>query len=330
MRCYSQEILDKIKEYKKPTKKIFALVEKYEKVAIFAHFSPDFDAFGSQFGLGVYLKNHYPNKNIKIIGQSLTLLNGELYPYMDEVSDSWFEDPFVAIIVDTATLERVSDNRYTKAKALIKIDHHPNVEPYGDICFVDVTSVAVTEMIAVMLLADGRTISRDIATYLFSGIVGDSGRFKYASTTSLTFGIAEVLTSLGVDLSYVYTRLYVQDLDDLRCIGYILNNFKITKNGFAYYVIDDKTLKKLNITADRAKENVNIFSDIRGIKIWASITERVDTNEWRVSIRSAEKPINEFAQKWRGGGHVQASGASLVNREEIDIFVQEMDDYIGS
>lgn len=329
MHIYSKEIELKIKEYKKPTKAIFSLVEKYDKVAIFTHLSPDFDAFGSQFGLGVYLRDHYPEKDIKIIGQSLPLYNGELYPEMDEVKDEWFNDDFLAIIVDTATLDRVSDNRYEKANHLIKIDHHPNVDPYGDICFVDVTSVAVAEMIAVMLLADGRTISKDVASYLFSGIVGDSGRFKYASTTSLTFGIAEILTSLGIDLNYIYNRLYIQNLDDLRCIGYILNNFKITKNGFAYYVMDEATLQALNITAERAKENVNVFADIRGIKVWAAITERTDTNEWRVSIRSAGIPINEFAQKWRGGGHVQASGASLLNREEIDVFVKEMDEYIG-
>ncbi|HOA11149.1 MAG TPA: DHHA1 domain-containing protein, partial [Bacilli bacterium] len=89
------------------------------------------------------------------------------------------------------------------------------------------------------------------------------------------------------------------------------------------------TLQELNITAERAKENVNVFADIRGIKVWAAITERTDTNEWRVSIRSAGIPINEFAQKWRNDGHVQASGASLLNREEIDVFVKEMDEYIG-
>lgn len=330
MHKYSKTVAKKIKEYTKVTKQIFTLIEKHDKVAIFSHRSPDFDAFGSQFGLGEYLKAHYPTKDIKVLGDNHEIYSIDIYPLIDEVSDEWFDDPVLGIVVDTAVLDRVSDKRCKKVSTLIKIDHHPNVEPYGDICFVDVASVAVAEMIAVILLVDGRTVSKDVASYLFSGIVGDSGRFKYASTTALTFGIAEILINFGVDINYVYNQLYVQDIDDLRIIAYILNNHKITKNGFAYYIFDDETQKRMNVSAERAKENVNIFADIRGIKVWASITEQKNKNQWRVSLRSAEKPINEFALKWRGGGHVQASGATLLNREEIEIFVKELDEYIGS
>ena len=328
MKEYSKNIKSRISEYKPYVKKIFGEVEKYDKIAIFAHKTPDFDAFGSQFGLASYLKEHYPTKDIIVLGENHYLYSGDLYPLIDVVSEDWFLTPFLALVVDTGNLSRISNNRYEKAETIVKIDHHPNVEPYGKVCFVDTKAVAVSEILAVMMLADGKGISEATASYLFSGIVGDSGRFKYASTTAVTFATVEVLINNGVDINHIYNKLYAQEVEDLQIMAYILNNFTITKHGFAYYIVDAKTQEKLNIPAERAKENVNVFSGIRGVKAWAAITEIQESGEWRVSLRSAQKPINEIAAKWRGGGHVQASGATLKSKEEITLFVAELDNYL--
>lgn len=328
MREYSKNINRKISEYKEVSAKIFNKVKAYKKIAIFAHRSPDFDAFGSQFGLATYLKENYASKEIIVLGDNHYLYSGDLYPLIDNVDDSWFDKDTLSIIVDTSTLERTSDPRHKLAREVIKIDHHPNVDPYGDICFVDVTSVAVSEILALLMLTDGGTISKDTASYLFSGIVGDSGRFKYASTTATTFAVTEVLINHGLDIDYVYNKLYAQELADLNIMAYILNNYKVTPNGFAYYIVTEKTQARLNIGPERAKESVNVFSGIRGIKAWAAITEVSANNEWRVSLRSASKPINHLAEKWRGGGHVQASGASLLNEDEIEQFVNEVNEYL--
>lgn len=313
--AYQEEILKKINEYK--------------KIAIFAHRSPDFDAFGSSFGLASFLKNNYPDKEIVVLGENHYLYSGDFYPMNDVVSDEWFSKGVLAIVVDTATQDRASDERFNKADCLIKIDHHPNVDPYGDICFVDDSAVAVSEILSILFLLDGREISQNCATYLFSGIVGDSGRFRYSSTTATTFEVASLLISKGIDVNHVYNLMYAQELEDLECRAYILNNYIITAHGFAYYIFDKETQEKLNIPAERAKENVNVFSGIRGINVWAAITEDTKRGEWRVSLRSAALPINGFAEIWRGGGHVQASGASLLNKEEIPVFVAAMDKFIA-
>lgn len=328
MKKYSKNLMSRIKEYKPFVHKIFKEIEKYDRIAIFAHRTPDFDAFGSEFGLSSYLKDNYPNKEIITLGENHYLYSGDLYPLTDDTPDTWFAKPFLAIIVDTGNLARVSDSRYQKAETIIKIDHHPNVEPFGNICFVDTKAVAVSEILTVMLLAHGKYLSVESASYLFSGIVGDSGRFKYASTTATTFAATEELINHGIDINAIYNKLYAQEVEDLKAVGYILNNFTITKHGFAYFIFDDATQKALNIPAERPKENVNVFSGVRGVKAWAAITEYKDKGEWRVSLRSASKPINDIAAKWRGGGHVQASGATLLSKEEITSFINELDAYL--
>lgn len=320
---------EKLTRYHAYQKDIFLKIKEFKKIAIFAHRSPDFDAFGSSFGLASYLKTNFPNKEIVVLGENHYLYSGDFYPRNDEVADEWFDEDVLAIVVDTATQDRASDARFSKAGYLIKIDHHPNVEPYGDICFVDDSAVAVSEILAILFFIDGKEISKDSATYLFSGIVGDSGRFRYSSTTATTFEVAAQLISKGIEVNHVYNLMYAQELEDLECRAYILNNYTITAHGFAYYIFDKETQDRLNIPAERAKENVNVFSGIRGINVWAAITEDAKRGEWRVSLRSAFLPINGFAELWRGGGHVQASGASLLNKEEIPLFVAAIDKFIA-
>lgn len=324
----SKTIENKIREYKAFSKNLFREIKQAQRIGVFAHSSPDPDAFGSQFGLGVFLKEHFPTKDIVIVGESHEMYSGSMYPYTDNVDDSWFQNPFLAIAVDTATRDRVSNQNYKLATTLIKIDHHPNVDPYGDYSLVDPSSVAVSEILSVLLLGTKKRISPEVASYLYSGIVGDSGRFRYASTTALTFSIAALLVNLGVNINDVYSKIYVQEESDLIASGYILSNYKVTPNGFAYYCFSDETQQKLKISADRAKEHVNIFSGVKGVKAWASFTERKENNEWRVSLRSGGKPIDHIALKWRGGGHPQASGATLLNKAEIEAFIAELDEYI--
>lgn len=331
MKKNSPTIDRKALEYYDFAKQLVKTIKKHKKIAVFSHKTPDPDALGSEFGMYVWLKDNFKDKDIKVFGEDHQFYTPNLYPYLDKADDEWFKTPFLAIVVDLGNLARCSEPRVKLASYTVKIDHHPNVEPYGDLILVDDMSVAVSEMLAVMMLSlsDRYIFSKEAAKMLFSGIVGDSGRFKYATTTATTFAVAEHILELGVDMNKdVYAHLYSGDLEDLYTKRFILDQFKVTANGFAYYVLDAEAQKTINITPERGKENVNIFSGIKGIKAWAAITEDAEEKRWRVSIRSAGQPINELAAKWRGGGHPQASGASLLSREEIAIFVKEIDEYL--
>src|SRR5574344_1511301 len=107
-------------------------IEKYDRIVVFRHESPDFDALGSQFGLAYWLQDNFPNKEIFAPGYSFTEVGKNLFPKNDEISDEKLkEKPFLALILDTSDSKRISDKRYVLADKIIKIDHHPFGENYG-------------------------------------------------------------------------------------------------------------------------------------------------------------------------------------------------------
>ena len=322
----------KIKDFIEPNKKditrILNAIKRYDRIAVFRHSMPDFDALGTQMGLATWLKDNFPNKEIHVLGDNHVTFTPRLYPEMDRLSEEWFTKPFLAIIVDTANKSRISDPRWKKAKFKIKIDHHPEVEKYGKIQVVRTDACAAAEIVTAILLSfkGNYVMSKEAASYLYSGLAGDSGRFQYSSTSENSFITASLLVAAGIDLSDVYNRMYQKKIDDLKVTAYILNHFNVSEHGIAYYVLDANIQKELNITTERGKENVNLFSNIEGINAWCSITEDPKDNCWRVSIRSKAKAINGVAAKWEGGGHAQASGAKINNLGQLPEFINDLDE----
>ena len=227
----------------------------------------------------------------------------------------------------TANKSRIADPRFKKAKFKIKIDHHPEVEKYGKVSIVRTDACAAAEILTDILLSfkGDYVLSKEAASYLYSGLAGDSGRFQYSSTSEASFITASYLLAAGIDLSDVYNRMYQKKIEDLKVTAYILNHFSVSEHGVAYYVLDDAIQRELNITTERGKENVNLFSNIEGINVWCSITEDVKDHCWRISIRSKKEAINGVAAKWEGGGHAQASGAKIDRIEQLPAFIDDLD-----
>ena len=323
----SPKIVEFLAPNKKDITRILSAIKRYDRIAIFRHEKPDFDALGSQMGLATWIKDNFPNKEVRVLGDNHVTFTPRLYPEMDRLNEDWFKEPFLAIICDTANTSRVADPRFKKAKFKIKIDHHPEVEKYGKIQVVKTNACAAAEIITDILLSfkGNYVLSKEAASYLYSGIAGDSGRFQYSSTSEASFITASYLLAAGIELSDVYNRMYQKKIDDLKVTAYILNHFSVSEHGVAYYVLDDAIQKELNITTERGKENVNLFSNIEGINAWCSITEDPKDNCWRVSIRSKGKAINGVAAKWEGGGHAQASGAKVNNLDLLPEFIDDLD-----
>ena len=325
----SPEIKKVGKKYKAQISSIEKAIRKYQKIAIFRHIMPDFDALGTQLGLYHFIKDNYPDKDVKILGDNHVTFTPRLFPEMDRIPDSWFEEPFLAIIVDVSNKSRIADPRFEKAEYIVKVDHHPNVEEFANVSVVDTTMAAASELMVALLLnfKHKNEISEKSASNFYVGIAGDSGRFQYSSTSALTFEVASVLINKGIKLNEIYAKMYVKAIDDLAVTAYILNNYKISKKGVAYYVLDSKVQKELKITTERGKENVNLFSNITGINIWCSITQDDDPKEpcWRISIRSRDYVINGVAAEFGGGGHAQASGAKIATLAELPKFIEALD-----
>ena len=324
-----KEILNYGIELKKNYSYFYSQIKKFDRIVIFRHIKPDYDAMGTQMGLYTFIKDNFPNKEVHFVGDNHVSFTPSLFPETERLNDSWFDSPFLAIICDVGDHERIADPRYTRAKCILKVDHHPCKVEISTHPILDTEAAAAAEIMADILLKwKGMILSKEAASYLYIGIVGDSGRFLFSSTSPHTFAIASSLIETGISINDIYLKMYEKKIDDLKVTAYVLNHFSVSPHGVAYYILPDSIQKELNITSEQGKNNVNLFSNIAGINAWCSITEDPNPKDycWRISIRSKKLDISGVANKWEGGGHAQASGCKIKSLDELDAFIKSLDD----
>jgi bifunctional oligoribonuclease and PAP phosphatase NrnA len=303
-------------------KQIIDTIREYDTIIIHRHVRPDPDAIGSQSGLREILKVSFPDKQVYAVGEkepSLTFLSR-----MDEIEDSVYQHALV-IVCDTANIARIDDGRYSLGDKLIKIDHHPNADPYGDISWVDTNASSVSEMIFEMYdtaKEGGLKMNDEAARLLYAGIVGDTGRFMYPSTRKETFQYAAELVTYHFDRPALYKELYSVEDKITRMSGYILQQFSLHSSGLCTIKLTKEILKKFAVTANESAQLVNVISNVKGIKAWAFFIEEED--QIRVRLRSKGPVINEIAAIHNGGGHPLASGATVYSWEEVDEMTEEL------
>lgn len=120
----------------------------------------------------------------------------------------------------------------------------------------------------------------------------------------------------------------MKHVKDLKVNAFILNHY-IEDEGVAYYVLKDEDLKHLNISRERGSDFVNLLSSVDEYKVWLAITENTKDHNWRVSMRSRHIPVNEIANKYRGGGHAFASGATLLSLDELSLLLNDIKERIN-
>jgi phosphoesterase RecJ-like protein len=289
-------------------------IQQYDRIIIHRHVRPDPDALGSQGGLANILKASFPNKEIYVVGEedpSLTFLNK-----MDNIEDHLYEGALV-IICDTANAPRISDSRYSLGDMTIKIDHHPNEDPYGDLIWVDTSASSVSEMIMEFYLfgtEKGLRLNDQAARLLYAGIVGDTGRFLYPSTSEKTHRFAALLLETGFSTSEIHENLYKSPEKLVRLNGYVLQHFSIFDGRVGYIHLSKETLDKFNCNASEASLLVNSFSQVEGLLAWVFFVDEPD--QIRVRLRSKGPIVNKIAAQFNGGGHPRASGATVYTKEE--------------
>lgn len=302
---------------------ILNTIEKYETIIIHRHVRPDPDALGSQGALAEMIKAAYPAKRVHVVGaeeQTLTFLNR-----MDDIPDSVYASALV-IVCDTANEARISDERYKKGGLLMKIDHHPNDDPYGDVIWVDTDASSVSEMIYELYeygKGRGLTLSEKAAYLLYAGIVGDTGRFLFGEMTEKTFHIAGELQTYGFPISDLYANLYKIKLNVARLNGYVLQTFTMSESGAGHIKLPANILKKFQASASEASQLVNAISDVEGMKAWVFFIEEPD--QIRVRLRSKGVIVNTIAKKYDGGGHPLAAGATIHKWEEADEVLKDLE-----
>jgi phosphoesterase RecJ-like protein len=307
-----QPILDKILEY--------------QTIIIHMHQRPDGDCYGAGFGLKEILKESFPAKQIYVVGDTAEYV--KFIGDVDHIDDSVYQEALV-IVVDTATRDRIADQRYSKGKYVIKIDHHLPIDSYGDYQYVDTSRPATSQIILEFYLEYYNILRLNMkaAKALYTGIVTDTGRFKYRSVTADTFKAVAHLLEYGLDFSDILTTLDVKSENLMKMQGYVLQNFEKTEHGVAYIKIKPDIITKFDVSLEEATSLVNELSTLADCPVWMLFAE-YDNHYVRARLRSKGPAIDRLANTYDGGGHPMACGANLGTWEKVDALLRDADQLV--
>ncbi len=300
-------------------------IKEYDRIFLFRHIRPDGDCIGATKGLREIIRLTYPEKEVVIADWQKSDYLEFLGHDINEIEESRYEGA-LAIVLDTGTSERVSNPKFRLCREVIKIDHHIPVDQYGDIIWVEEHSSSCCEMIARFYeeFRDELKISPEAATYIYTGMVTDSGRFRFRSVSPDTMRAAALMLESGVDTDHLYANLYIDDYEQLKFKAHVYKHMKRTENGVAYIHVTAKMQEEFALTAEQASACVSYMDSIRGSLIWLAFIDSAD-GTIRVRLRSRFVTVNDIAEKYRGGGHDCASGATLYNRSEIKKLLADAD-----
>ena len=293
--------------------KIVDAIKTHARVIIHRHSHPDGDALGSQLGLAQLIRDNYPDKTVYVVGDGAGRYAFMAGSTMDNIPDTAY-DGALAIVLDSATEELVSDKRFKRAALTARIDHHLYCEKFTELEVVDPSFESASGMVAELAREQGWTVSRAAAAAIFTGMVTDSGRFRYDSTSARTFELAAMLSATGVDTEAIYRDLYARDLESVQRQADFIRKIRIFEHSPVAYIYNTVAeVKATGLEPETVSRGmVNIMSDIKGIDIWVNFTER-EGAAVLCELRSSRYNINPVAVKYGGGGHKKASGADVAD-----------------
>ena len=306
--------------------KILAQIKKYNRIVIHRHQRPDPDAIGSQVGLAKILQASFPHKQIKVVGKQIDGLSW--LGQMDDVDNDFFDDALV-IVIDTANAPRIDDRRFDQGAYLIKIDHHPNDEPFGDLMWVKEAASSSSELVYDFYnqFKAELVLPQDAASDLYAGIVGDTGRFMYSATSAHTHEVVAGLMTTGFDMVKVNQILDEIPVSVAHLSAYLYDHLTISERGAAHLVLTKEILEKFDLKDAGTAGIVPLPGHIAQVKCWAIFVEQ-DDHSFRVRLRSKGPVINELAKRHHGGGHPLASGAKAADRDEVAQIVKELEELV--
>lgn len=309
-----REILDKIKAY--------------DTILLFRHQRMDGDCVGASKGLQGILRLTYPDKRVLLIDSQHSEYLAFTGPADDDVADEVYREA-LAIVVDTANSDRISNEKFRLCREIVKIDHHIPVEDYGALNWVEEEErSSACEMIADFYAAfrDELKIDRMAATWIYMGMVTDSGRFRFEGVTGETLRLAGLMLDQGVDIERLYAHLYLENFDMLGFKAYVYEHMQRTENGVVYLYIDREMQRKFGLTFESASSAISYLEGIRDCLCWLAFIEPAEGDPAiRVRVRSRFVPTNTLSERFHGGGHALASGATVYSREEASRLVDEAD-----
>lgn len=295
---------------KKVLDAIFERIEASDSIVIFGHVNPDGDCVGSVMGLRNELRVRFPEKTILCVGTHPAYLGRWIEP-SDEVSDETIADS-LAVMVDLSDFDRVEDQRIRMAKEVVCIDHHvAKPEGYPFLNYREEEAPSATYILAKALIARYGSLGQKTASYLYLGLVTDSGRFQFDANPDTLRTAADII-SYGVDFHAIYNDLYRQSSRDLKYRAYIYGHYQFDGK-VCYCIIPREAYEALGMTDGEAGGKVNLLALVDDHPIWVVFLEQ-QNGLIRVEFRgNGHYNVQTVATKFGGGGHFSASGARLEN-----------------
>lgn len=299
------------------------LIEAYDTILLHRHKQPDGDALGSQIGLKHLIKDRYPHKQVYMLGDAAGRYSFMTDSLMNQVEDSVFAGA-LSIILDCGAAHLISDARYTLSAATARIDHHLFTGAIAQEEVIQSDFESCCGLITAFAIEQGYALSPLSAAALYTGMITDSGRFRYDSTTAGTLQRAAFLLEQPFSANDIYTQLYADTLSSLQLRARFTLSIQLTAHKVAYIYTDKATLAGLDADAFTVSRGmVSTMSDIKGVDIWVNFTE---TEEGVLcELRSRACSINPIAVKYGGGGHAKASGATVADKQTAMAMLYELD-----
>jgi len=307
---------------------IFEEIKKYDKIIIARHIGVDPDALASQVALRDAIKLTFPNKQVYAVGNSSSKFG--YFPKLDRMPS---ELDGLLIIVDTPDKKRVDIPDMSNFSKTIKIDHHPWIETFCDIEYIDDKASSASEIILDFINNTELLMDQEIAEVLFMGIVSDTNRFLFSTTSKTLLIVSNLLRDYNLDVPKLYENIFLRPLKEIRLQGYIEQHIEVTENGLAHIMITNQIISDLGVDSGSAGNLVNNLNNISEVLVWVMISEDIKNGIYKFNIRSRGPVVNTIAERYNGGGHKFAAGARVTDKEMVEKLLKELDeiclDYIN-
>ncbi len=307
--------------------RIFEKIEEYHRILLFRHTKNDGDCVGATKGLKEIIRLTWPEKDVRIIDADCSHYLAFMGPEDEDIPDEQYAQS-LGIVLDTAVARRISNQKFTLCRELIKIDHHIPVEDYAPLAWVEEERSSCCEMVVdfYATFRDRLKINSEAATHLYTGMITDSGRFKYSGVTGDTLRLAAILLDVGIDTDRLFAQLYLESYDYLKFKAHVYEKMQLTPAGVAYIHVDLAMQEKFGLTTEQASAVIGNLDSIRGSIAWIAFIDSGDEQgSVRVRIRSRFVPTNSIGEKYNGGGHAFANGATVYSDEQIEALLQDAD-----
>lgn len=291
--------------------KLIELIESANSVAITGHISPDGDCTGATLGLYNYIIDNYSQKKVKVCLEKPSLK----FSYMngfDCISEKPFLEAELLVSLDASDRERLGDRAVLleSAKTSICVDHHVTNTRFAKCNIVEDFRSSTCELL--YTLFDDSKISKNTAICLYTGIIHDSGVFRYQSTTKETMEIGGALIAKGFNFTKIIDdTFFKKDFNAKRLLGWVLLNAKLEFEGRCCYgVVEYDTWSRYISDKKKMDGIIENLRNINGVEIALFMYETAK-DEYKVSLRSIDKNVSNIAVAVGGGGHIRAAGATV-------------------